>query len=351
MNLNIENWKEFKIKDIFRLEPTKGVDSTELLEGNDINYIGAKHEDNGLMLRCQLEGFESWVSKGNCIVFIQLGAGSAGYVNYIPDDFIGMNGKTLCGYIDGIMNSQIGLFLETVLCKERPKYSFGRSWTGDRLRETIIKLPADSQGNPDWKFMEDYINSINSEPITTKNKQNTLLNVETKGWKEYQLSDVFDLKGGYYNKKPEHSIVGDIPFLASTETNNGVTEYYCLEDIKIWDKVGNIDNTLKNKIYKGNCIAVTVNGSVCNAFYQKKDFTCSHDITALYTKNHTLTQQEALFLCTIIMKEKYRWSYGRKPHDVKKFSKSIIKLPTKNNQPDWECMENYIKSLPYGDRI
>lgn len=170
MNLNVENWKEFKIKDIFRLEPTKGLDSTELLEGNDINYIGAKHEDNGLMMRCQLEGFESWASKGNCIVFIQLGAGSAGYVNYIPDDFIGMNGKTLCGYIDGIMDPKIGLFLETILCKERPKYSFGRSWTGDRLKETTIKLPVDSQGCPDWKFMEDYITSINHKPITTKNR-------------------------------------------------------------------------------------------------------------------------------------------------------------------------------------
>ena len=28
-----------------------------------------------------------------------------------------------------------------------------------------------------------------------------------------------------------------------------------------------------------------------------------------------------------------------------------IKLPTKDNKPNWEYMENYIKSLPYGDRI
>ena len=30
---------------------------------------------------------------------------------------------------------------------------------------------------------------------------------------------------------------------------------------------------------------------------------------------------------------------------------TIVNLPTKNNEPDWEYMENYIKSLPYGDRI
>lgn len=139
--------------------------------------------------------------------------------------------------------------------------------------------------------------------------------------------------------------------MASTELNNGVTEYYCLEDIKTWDKVGNTDDSLNGKIFSGNSIAVTVNGSVCNAFYQKNDFTCSHDITVLNIKDHKITKELAMFICTIIMKEKYRWSYGRKPHDVKKLGKSIIKLPTKYNQPNWEFMENYIKSLPYGDRI
>ena len=40
------------------------------------------------------------------------------------------------------------------------------------------------------------------------------LNVET--WKEFRLTDIFAVKGGFYNKKPEHSIDGHIPFLAST---------------------------------------------------------------------------------------------------------------------------------------
>lgn len=172
------------------------------------------------------------------------------------------------------------------------------------------------------------------------------LNVEC--WNEFTLADVFVLKGGFYNKKPEHSVSGKVPFLASTESNNGITEYYSLNDINSWDKVGNPDNTLEKKIYKGNCIAVTVNGSVCNAFYQRNDFTCSHDITALYPINHKLNSLQALFICTVIMKEKYRWSYGRKPHDVKKFGKSTIRLPvTSSGNIDWDFMENYIKSLHY----
>lgn len=172
------------------------------------------------------------------------------------------------------------------------------------------------------------------------------MNLNVESWKEFKLTDIFIVRGGFYNKKPEHEVEGNIPFLASTETNNGVTEYYSIDDIRKWDKTGNINNTLSLKIYKGNCIAVTVNGSVCNAFYQAEDFTCSHDITALYPIGHTFTKSQALFICTVIMKEKYRWSYGRKPHDVKKFGKSIIKLPvTTSDNVDWDFMERYIKSL------
>ncbi len=170
------------------------------------------------------------------------------------------------------------------------------------------------------------------------------LNVEN--WKEFQFNDIFLLRGGFYNKKPEHTIEGKIPFLASTESNNGVTEYYSLEDIKNWDKVGQPDNSLAGKIYQGNCIAVTVDGSVCNAFYQKEEFTCSHSVTALYPLNHKLNLYEALFICSVIMIEKYRWSYGRKPHDVKKLGKSVIKLPVNaQNEIDWDFMNNYMQAL------
>ncbi len=339
MNLNIENWKEFKIKDIFRLEPTKGIDSTELLEGNDINYIGAKHEDNGLMMCCQLDGFESWVSKGNCIVFIQLGAGSAGYANYIPDDFIGMNGKTLCGYIDGIMNPQIGLFLETILCKERPKYSFGRSWTGDRLRETIIKLPADSQGNPDWQFMEDYIKSINNKPISTKNKGGQLSPILGQtNWKEYKLGQLFcDIYKAEAHVKNdidnfEHGNSDRLEFITRTDTNNGCDCFVNKNDV--------------NGIEKGN--AIIIGDTTSTIYYQANNFVAGDHIVVC--RADWINKYTALFLKTILEKERYRYSYGR-AFKMDLIKSTIVKLPTKNNEPDWQYMENYIKSLPYGDRI
>lgn len=157
--LNVQEWKEFRVGDLFRLEPTKGIVTDDLIAGNEVPYMAAKHEGNGIDMICQRDGVEEWISDGNCIVFVNLGAGSAGYANYINEDFIGMSGKTTCGYNPNL-NEFNGLFLATILCQERPKYSFGRSWTGERLKETIIKLPITSDGEPDWQYMENYIKSL-----------------------------------------------------------------------------------------------------------------------------------------------------------------------------------------------
>ena len=157
-------------------------------------------------------------------------------------------------------------------------------------RETVLKNTYSSAGYvPDWDFMEHYIKSLHYKPLTTSHSSSVTSTLSTADWKEFTLDAVFILKGGFYNKKPEHSSEGTIPFLASTESHNGVTEFYSLEDIESWDKVGNEDNTLDKKLYDGNCIAVTVNGSVCNAFYQRERFTCSHDITAFYLRSHEMT--------------------------------------------------------------
>lgn len=52
----------------------------------------------------------------------------------------------------------------------------------------------------------------------------------------------------------------------------------------------------------------------------------------------------ATFLIGVIKKEKYRFSYGftGKLQTLKKLK---IKLPSKNNEPDFEFMEFYIKSI------
>jgi len=306
-------------------------------------YISASNENNWVQQFINLEPDFEW----NCIITWKVWC-TAFYQS-----------KSFCATSDVNifkpkfnLTKEIWLFITTIInFNENYRWWYWRQcrvWNSKKIK---IRLPINNNWEPDREFMENYIKSLHYKPITTRNKKLNF-SLDTNKRKEFPLDKLFMLKWWFYNKKPEHSIDWKFPFLASTESNNWVTEYYSLDDIETWDKVWNQDNTLDKKIYEWNCIAVTVNGSVCNAFYQNREFTCSHDITALYLKWHTLNQYIALFLCSVIMKEKYRWSYWRKPHDVKKFWKSIIKLPVDNSwNPDREFMENYIKNLPYWDRI
>lgn len=158
---DMSSWRYFKVKDLFltnedeKLPRGKVHSKDDLSEGNDYFYVGAKKRDNGIMYRC---GFnEKQVSKGNCIVFICNGQGSVGYTNYMDKDFMA-SGDVALGYSDHL-NKYNALFLVTMFDKERFKYSFGRKW-GKYLADTEVLLPALENGEPDWKYMEDYIKEL-----------------------------------------------------------------------------------------------------------------------------------------------------------------------------------------------
>jgi hypothetical protein len=156
---------------------------------------------------------------------------------------------------------------------------------------------------------------------------------------------------GYYNKKPEAIEPGNIPFIGATEFNNGVTAYYSSYDIENNHKDERSgEHDLDHKIFKGNCVTVSNNGSVGYAFFQDKDFTCSHDVNVLYLREREWNKYIALFICTLIELEQYRWAFGRKWRPSR-MPDSIIKLPVKGGKPDWLFMENYIKSLPYSSSV
>lgn len=207
-----------------------------------------------------------------------------------------------------------------------------------------IGKPFDNRFVSDSKYVMDYFNFLlNRKGINQK--------IDTSTWKEFVYSKIFDVKKGFYNKKPEHTGSGEIPFLGATERCNGVTEYYSIEDIEVASKTGDDNNVgIEEKIFDGNALCVTNNGSVGCAFFQPIQFTCSHDVNPLYILNGTFDMYIAMFVATVIEMDRYRWAYGRKWRP-ERMVKSTILLPAKQHDgeyvPDWEYMREYIKSLPY----
>jgi restriction endonuclease S subunit len=126
----------------------------------------------------------------------------------------------------------------------------------------------------------------------------------------------------------------NINYIGTTDSNNGITA-----------KISN-----DKYIHSANTITVSYNGSIAEAFYQNEPFWATDDVNVLYPK-FELNPYIAMFLCTLIYKEKYRFNYGRK-WDKEMMQNSKIKLPiTSDGSPDWQLMEDYVKSLPYSKSI
>ncbi len=174
------------------------------------------------------------------------------------------------------------------------------------------------------------------------------MKIDFSKWKTFLFTEVFIIKKGFYNKKPEESGNGTIPFLGATDKNNGVTAYYTKDEINSSSKTGSLPNdTIDKKIFPGKSVCVTNNGSVGYAYYQETEFKCSHDVNPLYRKDGEFNYFTGLFVASIIMKDRYRWGYGRKWRP-ERMVKSKINLPATNEgKPDWDWMEKFMKSLKH----
>lgn len=263
------------------------------------------------------------------------------------------------------LDSGILLFLARLIEKECSKrfVAFGRELNKHIKRDFTIKLPLIKENMPDWDeigtIVKDQIipqlpkkaQKVWLQKYDTKPLLQEKIKLNTQDWRWFRYDEIFDIKHGFYNKKPEDNPDGDIPFIGATDSNNGVTSHSDLETIAVTTKTGDGSNSpMEEKIFE-NCIAVTNNGSVGYAYFQAKPFTCTHDVNPLYLKGHEINPYIALFLCTLIEKERFRWAYGRKWRPIRMPS-SKIKLPvTPSGDPDWQFMEDYIKSLPYSKNI
>ncbi len=352
MNLNIKDWKEFKISKLFTLETGKA-NQGMLEEGDECFYVGAKRDNNGVMIHCAYN--KSLIQKGNCIIFICNGQGSVGYANYMDVDFIGTT-DIVAGYNEKL-NSYNGVFIATILCQERPKYSFGRKWK-THLNDTIINLPIKHNSDktpfidethkysekgyvPDWLFMENYIKSLHSKPLTTKNKNKKIPSLNVDRWEEFSLNDIFTKReSGKVTQAYQLEEGQDIPYLGAKKDDNGVMSL-CKKNKKL--------------VSKGNCVVLICDGqgSVGLANYMESDFLGTVNLELCYNEKY-LNKYVGLFLATILSQERPKYSFGRKwkPN----LNNTKIKLPARQVKkgqyvPDWEFMENYIKALPYGDRI
>lgn len=146
----------------------------------------------------------------------------------------------------------------------------------------------------------------------------------------FVYSELFSVEKGKRLVVSKNSKKGNCPFVSATTKNNGIS---AMLDI--------------HPIFQGNTITVNYDGvGVGEAFYQPNPYWALDSVNVLVPK-FNLNPFIAMFLITLIRKEKFRFNYGRKWHK-ERMEKSVMNLPiTEQKKPDWVFIEEYIKSLNY----
>lgn len=376
MNLSINGWMEFKTSSLFTIYNGKGITKEEITDHpGTFTVVQSGEDNNGVLGKIDLDycrDMNYTLSEKPCLTVAR--SGCAGYVSYHPAGCVVGDSAKLLLLKNEDSNDSHYLFLQTILTANRFKYAYGRKVTEEKYMNDIVRLPVrhNSDGTlfidetqiysesgcvPDWEFMEKYIHSLHDKPVTTRNKPGQALNLHEYIWQEFKLSDIFEVKYGVNLElntciETDRNDPDSVNFVARTAENNGVSSR-----VKILDHIAPLS---------GGLISVAGGGSVLSSFYQNEPFYSGRDLYTLDPKTN-ISPASKLFIITVIKQNKYKYSYGRQANRT--LPKLIIRLPIQRNSngtpyiddtrifsrygfvPDWQFMDDYIRSLPYGDKI
>lgn len=151
--LNVNDWKQFPFDSVFEIKRGESAYVINLPEG-DVPYVSATSDNNGVTYRVRAAN-----NKGSKITLSY--DGSIGEAFYQKDDFFASEKIAVLDLKNRTLNPYLAMFLITMIRVEKFRYNYGYKWSVDcRMKKAKIKLPCDSHGDPDWRFMEDYIKSL-----------------------------------------------------------------------------------------------------------------------------------------------------------------------------------------------
>lgn len=355
MNLDVQSWRSFYLHRLFDIRMGNKFDKNKLDEDTpEVNLVSRVSYNNGVDVKV---GYVDGVAPFPAgYVTVALGGSYLGSCFVQEEPFytaqnvavmkprVSEMTRGVCTFISGLVRYE----------SKTKYYAFGRELNIHIKTDFDVKLPikrntdcspvvdsscrwSDDGYIPDWQFMEDYIKSLHHKPLTTKNKAGQVPKLNVSRWKEFRVGDLFDIHPtkAIDGVNAEECVGIGVPLVVNQSNNNGVAGF-C--DMLPSDRGGIItfSDTWEGETF----------------FYQPEDFIGFAHVQGMYPKIDNISGECLLFIATVLEFEaRGRYSYGRKKRrDI--IMNVSIKLPVDaDGNPDWQFMENYIKALPYGDRL
>lgn len=313
-----------KISDIFDVSYGINLELNKCDVTNDrdgINFVSRTSQNNGVVAKVKrIEGKEpqpagvlTCAGGGSVLsTFVQTEPFYSGRDLYIlkPKKYMSLNEK---------------LFYAMCIKENAYRYNYGRQ-ANKTLRD--IDIPDEV---PSWVYDID----IDYDILKSNIDKNLNINLDTQSWKEFKVGDILKCSlSKPIHKESLNASLDGINYVTRTTNNNGVEFKTNFNNLEF--------------IIEGNCITIGAEG--LQAFYQKNSFITGNKVNII--RNDKLNKFNSLFLCTVLNETiKGKFNYGRAVV-LSKLKELVIKLPIDDKgNPDWLFMENYIKSLPYSDKI
>lgn len=314
--------KLVKVSQLFNVNYGVNLELNKLTQDkNGVPFVSRRSKNNGISANVKLIDGKSLNPAGT----ISVASGGSVMESFLQTEPY-YSGRDLY-YLAPKTKLSDSVLLYYCACLRANKYRFNYGRQANRTLKNLL-IP-DLSSIPDYVKKADLsqFKGLDKPAINKKNELNT------ESWKWFICSDLFDIERGKGPRKKDLDGTGNVPFVTSSDQNNGWTAF-----------------TKETAIHSGNTIGVNRNGSVAEAFYQPIPF-CSTEDVHIFTPKFPMSKYSALFLSVLIKREKYRYNYGRK-WGIARMNSSKFRLPVdKKGNPDWNFMEEYIQSVKYSKSI
>jgi len=147
-------WKKWRLDQLFEIRKGRRIITRERQVGK-IPFVATATRHNGIV--DYVNGDAMFPAHSISVPYN--GQGGVGYAFYQPQPFSASDDVQVLVPRPDIDAAAL-LFVCAVLRHERYRYSFGRKWHMDRMRETVIRLPSKSDHEPDWSAMSDFMKGL-----------------------------------------------------------------------------------------------------------------------------------------------------------------------------------------------
>lgn len=341
--VDTNTWKPFRVGDLFDVLLAKGDIQPKQCEDGETLLVSAGNEDNGVAARISADGDGvSELFSARCITVSMFGR--AFWQN---ESFYAVShGRVNILQPKQAVSDMTGLFLVAALnVATGDDFNYQTMCTRARLIDISVMLPATSDGEPDWAYMEQYMRDVMArEEMFAEHLASLTAEavadghvVNTSTWKAFRVIGKNGLFSAYSRGQVavvRNLVDGEIPYVGAVfpDRDNAITRY--------------VEPNKPSQVSPGNSIACVCDGAAIGTqTYQADDFVGTTNLKILHSDD--LNEYRALFLVTALNAacEQRGYSYFDKRNDEAFCAEEVMLPATPDGDPDWAFMEAYMKSV------